>query len=129
MGDYKNMSQWLLSVQVSRLLRLLATLHTYVDFIQQSSWYLLFVAKTDLDVIVLKTGLQYGKLIIILWPRYGNILDDIIITGNFNHNYHDNQNIAHPYIINYHLFAKIVYMNFNFNENKQTLCFVHVVFL
>ena len=43
MGDYENMSQWLLSVQVSRLLRLLATLHMYVDFIQQSNWYLLFV--------------------------------------------------------------------------------------
>ena len=24
-------------------------------------------------------------------------LDDTIITGNFNHDYHDNQNIAHPY--------------------------------
>ena len=23
-------------------------------------------------------------------------LDDMIITGNFNHGYHDNQNIAHP---------------------------------
>ena len=37
MGDYENMSQRLLSVQVSRLLRLLATLHMYVDFIQQSN--------------------------------------------------------------------------------------------
>ena len=39
MSDYENMSQQLLSVQVSRLLRLLATLHTcmYVDFIQQSN--------------------------------------------------------------------------------------------
>ena len=39
MGDYENMSQRLLSVQVSRLLGLLATLHTcmYVDFIQQSN--------------------------------------------------------------------------------------------
>ena len=26
-------------------------------------------------------------------------LDDMIITGNFNHDYHDNQNIAHPYAI------------------------------
>ena len=37
MGDYENMSQRLLSVQVSRLLRLLATLHMHVDFIQQST--------------------------------------------------------------------------------------------
>ena len=37
MGDYENMSQRLLSVQVSRLLQLLATLHMYVDFIQQSN--------------------------------------------------------------------------------------------
>ena len=36
-GDYENMSQRLLSVQVSRLLRLLATLHMYVNFIQQSN--------------------------------------------------------------------------------------------
>ena len=43
MGDYENMSQRLLFLQVSRLLRLLATLHMYVDFIQQSNWYLLFV--------------------------------------------------------------------------------------
>ena len=43
MGDYENMSQQLSSVQVSWLLRLLATLHMYVDFIQQSNWYLLFV--------------------------------------------------------------------------------------
>ena len=38
MGDYENMSQRLLFLQVSRLLRLLATLHLYtmyVDFIQQ----------------------------------------------------------------------------------------------
>ena len=34
MGDYENMIQRLLSVQVSRLL---ATLHMYVDFIQQSN--------------------------------------------------------------------------------------------
>ena len=34
MGDYENMR---LSVQVSQLLRLLATLHMYVDFIQQSN--------------------------------------------------------------------------------------------
>ena len=25
-------------------------------------------------------------------------MDDMIITGNVNHDYHDNQNIAHPYI-------------------------------
>ena len=37
MGDYENMSQRLLFLQVSRLLRLLATLHMYVDFIQQSN--------------------------------------------------------------------------------------------
>ena len=37
MGDYENMSQRLLSMQVSRLSRLLATLHMYVDFIQQSN--------------------------------------------------------------------------------------------
>ena len=34
MGDYENMSQRLLFLQVSPLLRLLATLHMYVDFIQ-----------------------------------------------------------------------------------------------
>ena len=34
MGDYENMSQRLLFLQVSRLL---ATLHMYVDFIQQSN--------------------------------------------------------------------------------------------
>ena len=37
MGDYENMSQRLLSVRVSRLLQLLATLHMYVDFIQKSN--------------------------------------------------------------------------------------------
>ena len=37
MGDYENMSQRLLFLQVSRLLQLLATLHMYVDFIQQSN--------------------------------------------------------------------------------------------
>ena len=37
MGDYENMSQRLLFLQVSRLLRLLATLHMCVDFIQQSN--------------------------------------------------------------------------------------------
>ena len=37
MGDYENMSQWLLFVQVSWLLQLLATLHVYVDLIQQSN--------------------------------------------------------------------------------------------
>ena len=37
MGDYENMSQRLLFLQVSRLLRLLATLHMHVDFIQQSN--------------------------------------------------------------------------------------------
>ena len=37
MGDYENMSQRLLFLRVSRLLRLLATLHMYVDFIQQSN--------------------------------------------------------------------------------------------
>ena len=37
MGDYENMSQRLLFLQVSRLLRLLATLHMYVDFIQLSN--------------------------------------------------------------------------------------------
>ena len=25
-------------------------------------------------------------------------LDNMIITGNFNHDYHNNQNIAHPYV-------------------------------
>ena len=43
MGDYEHMSQWVLSMQISQLLQLLATLHMYVDFIQQSNWYLSFV--------------------------------------------------------------------------------------
>ena len=37
MGDYENLTQRLLSMQVSRLLRLLATLRMMVDFIQQSN--------------------------------------------------------------------------------------------
>ena len=37
MGDYENMSQRLLFLQVLQLLRLLATLHMYVDYIQQSN--------------------------------------------------------------------------------------------
>ena len=76
MGDYENKSQRLLSVQVSWLLRLLATLHMYVDLIQQSN---------------------YGTIIIIFVTTIWQYLDDMIITGNFNHDYHDNQNIAHPY--------------------------------
>ena len=39
MGNYEYMSKWLLSVQVSRFLRLLATLHMYVDFIRQSPFF------------------------------------------------------------------------------------------
>ena len=30
-----------------------------------------------------------------IWQHLG----DMIITGNFNHDYHNNQNIAHPYLI------------------------------
>ena len=37
MGDYENISQRLLFLQVFQLLRLLATLHMYVDYIQQSN--------------------------------------------------------------------------------------------
>ena len=95
MSDYENMSQWLLSVQVSRFLQLLATLYMYVDFIQQS-FYLLSKPcwKSDLDVIVLKTWIWHNNhyFVTTIWQYLG----DMIITGNFNHDYHDNQNIAHP---------------------------------
>ena len=100
MGDYENMSQWLLSASIM-IITIIAIISYLIYVCRFDATIKLTIPckqcwTTDLDVVVLKTW-SYGTIIIIFMTTVWQYLDDKIITGNFNHDYHNNRNIAHPY--------------------------------